>query len=202
MFGGLCHGFTASGTIDKKFDNIYVIYIRFGKPKHKYYIDIYNLHNIKEPETVKTLNISEFNLTKLPDLSLFTNLEILMCKHNNLKYLPEEITNLTKLKRIICSYNKIEKIPDLHKLENLRVLKCNNNKLKTLPKISKYGCLIYGYHNKYDWGLLARTLMYRTNIKFSAYNYKNCKYQYIEELPDLVNERIARCYYEILLSNG
>ena len=78
------------------------------------------------------LNLSDRNLTKLPDLSEYINLKELYCGYNNLTSLPELPESLEYL---YCSYNNLT---SLSKLPNsLRLLYCKNNNLTSLPELPK-----------------------------------------------------------------
>ena len=70
------------------------------------------------------LNLSDRNLTKLPDLSEYTNLEKLFCYNNNLTKLPELPKSLIVLN---CYDNKLTSLPELP--ESLSILSCDNNNL-------------------------------------------------------------------------
>ena len=55
--------------------------------------------------------------------------------NNYLSNLPKKITNLSKLKILDVSYNKIKILPDkINKLINLQILNLNNNNLVHLTK--------------------------------------------------------------------
>ena len=78
------------------------------------------------PEDTTKINVSNKNLTYLPDLSRFKNLQQLYCNDNKLTSLPPLNENLLYLH---CSNNKLTSLPQLN--ENLEELYCNNN----IPKI-------------------------------------------------------------------
>ena len=84
------------------------------------------------PLTCKMINMSSKNLTELPNLSRFKNLEILICDNNNITSLPKLNKNL---KMLICNNNQLSSLPRLPK--NLEMLMCNNNNLSSLPKLNE-----------------------------------------------------------------
>ena len=74
------------------------------------------------PEDIEYINLRYRNLTFIPSLKRFKNLQVLICSHNQLTSLPDLNINLQKL---ICHNNKLTSLPYLN--ENLRILYCNNN---------------------------------------------------------------------------
>ena len=103
------------------------------------------------PSDTTEINVSNLNLTFLPDLSRFDNLKILVCSNNNLKLLPPLNNSLEYLD---CSYNKLTKLPqfnstlkrldcehnlltDLPYLNNITVLNCVNNPMPRLPALNR-----------------------------------------------------------------
>ncbi len=84
------------------------------------------------PEDITELNVSGKNLTYLPDLSRFKNLQELCCASNNLTYLPKLNENL---KHLSCSDNKLISLPKFN--ERLEKVWCRHNKLTLLPELNK-----------------------------------------------------------------
>lgn len=85
------------------------------------------------PDNIKEINLCNKKLKKLPDLSRFKNLEVLMCSNNELTFLPELNENLIEL---WCSNNKLKELPKLN--EKLRYLSCYNNEFKDFPKLNNF----------------------------------------------------------------
>jgi len=94
--------------------------------------------NININIDIKTLDISNQKLTKLPDLSIYPKLRILHCSNN----LLTSIDNLPRyIKYIYCSNNKIECINNLPaKLEGLF---CTNNKIRYIKYFPLYMSRIF-----------------------------------------------------------
>jgi Leucine-rich repeat (LRR) protein len=102
------------------------------------------------PSDTTEINVSNLNLTFLPDLSRFDKLKILVCSNNNLTLLPPLNNSLEYLD---CSFNKLTKLPqfnstlkrldcnnnlltDLQYLNNITVLNCVNNPMPRLPALN------------------------------------------------------------------
>tara|TARA_R110001583_G_scaffold69129_7_gene196228 strand:- start:7832 stop:9070 length:1239 start_codon:yes stop_codon:yes gene_type:complete len=84
---------------------------------------------------VKRLALCE-NLTEFPEaiLTLADSLEILDLSNNQLSSLPNEISQLHKLKIIFASQNCFEVLPEvLGKCENLEMVGFKSNQIKTVP---------------------------------------------------------------------
>ena len=92
---------------------------------------------------ILTLDISNKGIHSLPDLTRFTNLEILYCHDNHLISLPDLPEKLTLLS---CYKNKLTFLPPLP--ENLEKLFCNNNQLTSLPYLPKNLKSIYCDNNQ------------------------------------------------------
>ena len=76
------------------------------------------------------IDVSNKNLTYLPDLSRFKKLKILSCYHNNLVSLPPLPNSLQKLH---CSHNNLVLLPPLP--NSLQELYCYKNQLSLLPPL-------------------------------------------------------------------
>jgi hypothetical protein len=88
--------------------------------------------------TVIELDLSNQELTELPDLILYTNLKILKCNYNKLTNLDNLPPTLTELH---CFNNAITNLDNLP--PSLQILYCNNNPLiydfePTLENIRNY----------------------------------------------------------------
>ena len=97
------------------------------------------------------LNLSNKQLNELPDLSKYTNLEILDCYNNNLT----SLNNLpTTLKKLNCSHNQLVRLPKIP--SGLQILSCHYNKLTKLP-ITLISCTNLVYvdykHNPFESSL-------------------------------------------------
>lgn len=116
-----------------KSKNIFVEYYDGNKIRYA------ELKQIKEPETVKSINMDGFSyffgMKKIDGINRFTNLKYLSCKLNNLESL-EGFEKLTKLKSINISYNSIKSLEPLTKLPKLEVLYFHDNKFKLFDDIS------------------------------------------------------------------
>jgi hypothetical protein len=81
---------------------------------------------------ITELDISDKNLTNLPDISRFTNLQILKCHRNKITVLPKLPDKLTQL---ICYSNELTELPELP--EHLHILQCTYNNITHLPELNK-----------------------------------------------------------------
>ena len=82
------------------------------------------------PDDILKLNLSNKELTELPDLSRFSELEKLYCCNNQLTSLPETLPESLKL--LECWKNQLTYLPET--LPNsLCILNCAINKLTSLP---------------------------------------------------------------------
>lgn len=94
-----------------------------------------NLFMIEWPRSLRQLNISGNQLTKLPDaigrLSQLTQLNV---SENQLTELPASLTRLTNLKHLVAEHNQLERLPDeLGQLTRLTDLAIGANQLRQLP---------------------------------------------------------------------
>lgn len=90
------------------------------------------------PSNTIEINLNDYQLTILPDLTRFTNLEELYCSHNELISLPDNILNHLPMSiRILClDYNKLTEFPKGFKqLINLEFLGCTENKITSLENL-------------------------------------------------------------------
>jgi len=83
------------------------------------------------PDDIETIDVPFRQLTHLPDLSRFHNLQRLSCSHNELTSLPPLNASLRILK---CNNNRLTHLPPLN--ENLESLYCYQNRLTALPGLN------------------------------------------------------------------
>jgi Leucine-rich repeat (LRR) protein len=132
------------------------------------------------------------NLTTLPDLTRFYNLQELYCNYNQLTSLAvlpatlkilscnyNQLTTLPmlppNLKKLYCSVNQLTSLPVLP--NTLCVLHCNNNKLSVLPFLTNFQ--LHGVYFEYNpifslvWNPIFEFL--KKNIK-TLYNFRYLYY--------------------------
>ncbi|MCC3456141.1 COR domain-containing protein [Microcoleus sp. PH2017_08_TRC_O_A] len=87
-------------------------------------------------EGAKTLNLSDLELTKLPEaIASLTQLEKLYLHNNQLTKLPEAIASLTELQQLYLHNNQLTKLPEaIASLTQLRGLYLSSNQLRELPE--------------------------------------------------------------------
>ena len=90
------------------------------------------------PENTEIINVTFKQLNYLPDLTRFTNLQILNCSNNQLVVLPSLNEHLQILD---CSNNKLTELPSLN--EHLQTLDCRDNKLTKLPSLNSNLDVLY-----------------------------------------------------------
>jgi Leucine-rich repeat (LRR) protein len=96
--------------------------------------DIKKLNEILNKELVIELDISNNQLTQLPDcINDLPNLQYLYCWNNKLTILGK--LNLPNLQYLYCNNNKLTTLGQLN-LPNLQELYCDNNKLTTLGELN------------------------------------------------------------------
>ena len=84
---------------------------------------------------LKRLDLSKNSLTDISKLISLANLEVLILDSNFIKFIPNDIDELTKLKELHLSNNKLSDLPNsITNLRNLRILTMNNNQLVALPE--------------------------------------------------------------------
>ena len=153
---------------------------------------MFNIHSFIDslPDDTTTIDISNKELTVIPDLSRFTKLEQLYCCHNRLTLLPTLNENLKVLN---CSNNKLTYLPPLN--EKIKILHCNNNRLTSLPIFNENLKILYCQDNKI-------TVLYRLNEKLEILE---CNNNRLTSLP-VFNEnlKILHCHdnpFDVLNSN-
>ena len=97
-------------------------------------------------DDIVSLNISNKNVTSLPDLTRFKNLKILHCSNNKLTLLPTLPQNLEELN---CYDNELTLLPTLP--QKLKILRCFNNKLTLLPSLPQKLQRLYCDNNELTW---------------------------------------------------
>jgi Leucine-rich repeat (LRR) protein len=117
--------------------------IRICRERSSRTLDLSGLFLEKIPETIKDvhrlaiLNLSENNLTGLPNFSdaLTSALEYLDVSYNKLSALPESIGNLTSLENLNVRCNELSELPDaIEKLTLLNSLDISYNRISALPE--------------------------------------------------------------------
>jgi Leucine-rich repeat (LRR) protein len=99
-----------------------------SKMTHLKYLNLSNNQFMFDPNISGSVNKSFRRISKL------TNLEFLNLVRTGLHIIPEEITSLSKLNRLIINYNLIEYIPrSIVKLDNLIDLRFSNNPISSFP---------------------------------------------------------------------
>jgi Leucine-rich repeat (LRR) protein len=116
----------------------------------------------KIPLNCKVLDVSNNNLTELPDLP---NCIILKCHNNNLEKLPP----MPKCQRLICATNRLTELPDL---PEVLVLGCVRNQLTKLPYMPKCQKLLCSGNNI-------------VSIPEANYKMLVCSYTSVTQLPNL-----------------
>lgn len=82
----------------------------------------------------ETLSLRRNALTKLPDLSLPSKLEILDISHNCLSAAPSSLSQLHNLKHLFLDHNSIAELPDLSQLAHLERCALSYNELTAFPE--------------------------------------------------------------------
>lgn len=85
--------------------------------------------NLAAIENVRSLDVSEKNLSDLSGIEYFVNLRSLDCQKNQLASL--DVSNLTKLTDLTCNDNQLASL-DVSSLTELSILYCQYNRLTTL----------------------------------------------------------------------
>ncbi|ODV58858.1 leucine-rich repeat domain-containing protein [Ascoidea rubescens DSM 1968] len=86
--------------------------------------------------SLKYLNLSKNNLSKIERLSKFSSLTDLDLSKNNISKI-ENLSSLTKLKFLNLSFNKLRKFENLENLKNLIGLNVSCNNLELVENVSK-----------------------------------------------------------------
>ena len=87
-----------------------------------------------------TLDLSNCQLTSLPDLSCFPSLQRLAISHNQLESVSD-LSRLRYLHTLYMSNNRFESIPDLSHMNELRFLDLSHNQLTEASDVSTLASL-------------------------------------------------------------
>lgn len=158
------------------------------------------------PSDVEEINVSGKSITRLPNLSRFTNLKILLCGSNKLTELPPLPETL---RRLCCSHNYLTSLPPLNR--ELKILSCKNNKLTSLPRLNSKLRQLMCFNNELTY--LPRLNSKLLNLKCSHNKITslprlnrnllelNCSHNKITSIPELNNRlRLLICSYNELTS--
>jgi Leucine-rich repeat (LRR) protein len=116
--------------------------IRICRQNHAHSLDLSSLNleyipdEIKDLAYLKILNLSENNLTELPDF-IYSNihLECLDLSYNRITALPDAIESLTSLEILNVRCNELAELPEtIGKLVMLTSLDISHNRLAALPE--------------------------------------------------------------------
>jgi Leucine-rich repeat (LRR) protein len=130
------------------------------------------------PDDTEEINVSQKNLTHLPSLDRFTNLQILRCHNNQLSCLP----NLPQTLRILnCAYNQLTGLPELP--NTLEELYCDCNQLTSLPNLP----------NTLEKLICDRNQLNSLLVLPNALEELCCRYNQLTSLPNLPN-RLEELY--------
>jgi hypothetical protein len=91
---------------------------------------------------IKSINLSDRNITILPDLLRFYNLQRLYCSRNRLTRLSQ-LPNTVVI--LYCDSNLLTSLPILNK--NFIILDCSRNRLTRLPKMNTLYTLYCSHNN-------------------------------------------------------
>ncbi len=87
-------------------------------------------------DSVLKINLSNCNLTKLPDISGFKNIKILTASNNNLKTVPVHCLKSDSLQEVVFSNNQLKRIR-FPKNTTIISVKLNNNRFRRIPRSLK-----------------------------------------------------------------
>lgn len=113
-----------ASNIDKFTDNNFRNYVL-----NNFDLDGDNEISTEEAEQVKKIDIHGMSIENVDGIEIFTNLEVLSCRDNNITSL--DLSQNTKLKTLLCLHNKIENLNIANNKELTR-LDCFDNKLNSL----------------------------------------------------------------------
>ena len=148
------------------------------------------------PSDIEVINLIRKGLTKLPDLSRFTNLKKFYCGRNRITSLPELPSTLTCVQLDSNRLTSLPKLPD-----SLQILFCDHNYLKRLPKLP-----VNLYELDCDYNCLKKMPTLPKNLKhlFCANNNLSglpklptklerlhCSYNYLTSLPNIPNNVVV-----------
>ncbi len=113
-----------ASNIDKFTDNNFKKYVL-----NNFDLDGDNEISTQEAEQVKKIDIHGMSIENVDGIEIFTNLEVLSCRDNNITSL--DLSQNTKLKTLLCLHNKIENL-NISNNKELTRLDCFDNKLNIL----------------------------------------------------------------------
>ena len=96
------------------------------------------IKQIKNPSSIKNLQIRLSNLNNLKGLNAFINLIQLDLSNNQIASLNNNLSSLSKLKYLDISCNKLNSLDGIEELESLEHLNASHNKIITLMAFSKF----------------------------------------------------------------
>ena len=158
------------------------------------------------PDNIIELDLSDKNLTELPNLIRFyklTKLNISMNKLKELTNLPSilkelncssnKITNISSLPTTLeifnCQFNRLEELPTLHMM--LKVLYCSYNSITRLPILPNILQILYCTDN-----ILTELPLLPVNLRIL-----DCSYNSITKLPPIPNnlDELYCSYNELII---
>ena len=141
----------------------------------------------KLPADTLEINISNKNLSCLPDLSRFTKLEVLDCSDNNIK---EIILFNTTLQTLYCSCNQIDNFPSVS--DNCKMVDCSNNNITIIP------CL---KNTTLEYLDCANNIILLIQGLNDTLQHLDCSHNNIKKLPQLPsNLQYLDCSYNKIIS--
>ena len=164
---------------------------------------------------VTDLDISDNNITYLPDILTLKKLNCAKCK---IKTLPRFLPNIREidandnllthiytyqtLETLICSNNIIKELPHL---PNLKYLQCNNNpiteiNIPSLTSLEAYGCPIMVIHNIPSLIKKSSILLANGLVRYIQYNKSKLSNNYV--LINWLNNYISESIYLNISNNN
>ena len=153
-------------------------------------------------ENITILNLSNKNLTKIPEnLDKFKNLKTLYLNNNQIRKI-ENLNNLIKLESLYLNDNKIYEIENLDSLINLNLLNLEKNsisKIKGLEKLDKLK-LFYIGNNQISKRNLTQFLGKNKHITcFCDYQDINLNNEFVDMLNQKFNEYVKNNKYSLVI---
>lgn len=112
-------------------------YLSKIKTIHRLWIDKNKLKSVPRHldfTNLQRFSISQNNLTDFGGIIEWNKLQILILSENNIEEIPEEIKNLTQLKKLYLNKNKIRMIPfQIGELKELTDLQAQDNLIEDIP---------------------------------------------------------------------
>ncbi|MBI3379908.1 hypothetical protein HY029_04090 [Candidatus Gottesmanbacteria bacterium] len=150
-------------------------------PNKKVYLNIDEA--LKTPNDVYILNLRGKKLTSIPQsISNFKNLAIFIASNNNINQLPVELGEISSLRMVDLSVNKIKQIDPIVSLSNLRFLYLTDNEISALPEdIGKMEKLLILRLNRNKLNKLPQSIGLMASLTSLNVNYNN-----LTEIPSEV----------------